>query len=277
MERKKTIIIVDVQPGFVSEENRMAVSNLVQRIKDVRYDAYVEVVFSAPEGSIWERQMDWTFPEQPSAVPSEDECAEELRALLIDAVRLQLRAAATTAARSAVVRLILEIDAEGRVTRATVKDGAGEAFDAAAFPLTWTPLPGLHGIEAALAPGQRRIAELDELLLQDKVRDKLLARDDLVYWPGHGGPVLEPQRYVRALAHHRIEQVPAQVGLQLQQQLVLQDRFMRIASHDLRNPLSAVTTGAAILVREPEPRVVKTAAAPVCSPASPATWPTAAL
>lgn len=37
-----------------------------------------------------------------------------------------------TAARSAVVRLILEIDAEGRVTRATVKDGAGEAFDAAA-------------------------------------------------------------------------------------------------------------------------------------------------
>lgn len=64
MECKKAIIIVDVQPGFVSEESRMAVSNLVQRIRDIRYDAYVEVVFSAPEGSIWERQMDWTFPEQ---------------------------------------------------------------------------------------------------------------------------------------------------------------------------------------------------------------------
>ena len=43
-------------------------------------------------GTRTERYWDWTFPEQPSAVPSEDECAEELRALLIDAVRLQLRA-----------------------------------------------------------------------------------------------------------------------------------------------------------------------------------------
>ena len=33
--------------------------------------------------------------------------------------------------------------------------------------------------------------------------DKLRERGDVVYWPGHGGPVREPQRYVRALAHHR--------------------------------------------------------------------------
>jgi glyoxylase-like metal-dependent hydrolase (beta-lactamase superfamily II) len=33
--------------------------------------------------------------------------------------------------------------------------------------------------------------------------DKLRARSEGVYWPGHGGPVTEPQRYVRALAHHR--------------------------------------------------------------------------
>jgi glyoxylase-like metal-dependent hydrolase (beta-lactamase superfamily II) len=33
--------------------------------------------------------------------------------------------------------------------------------------------------------------------------DKLRARDDRLYWPGHGGPVVEPQRYVRALALHR--------------------------------------------------------------------------
>ena len=33
--------------------------------------------------------------------------------------------------------------------------------------------------------------------------DKLRERGDSVYWPGHGGPVREPQRYVRALAHHR--------------------------------------------------------------------------
>lgn len=33
--------------------------------------------------------------------------------------------------------------------------------------------------------------------------DKLQGRDDAIYWPGHGGPVRQPQRFVRALAHHR--------------------------------------------------------------------------
>jgi len=33
--------------------------------------------------------------------------------------------------------------------------------------------------------------------------DKLRAREDTHLWPGHGGPVMEPQRYLRALAAHR--------------------------------------------------------------------------
>ncbi|MGY2047188.1 MBL fold metallo-hydrolase [Methylobacterium sp. JK268] len=33
--------------------------------------------------------------------------------------------------------------------------------------------------------------------------DRLKSRGDRTYWPGHGGPVREPQRFVRALAHHR--------------------------------------------------------------------------
>ncbi len=33
--------------------------------------------------------------------------------------------------------------------------------------------------------------------------EKLRLRDEAIYWPGHGGPVREPQRYVRALANHR--------------------------------------------------------------------------
>jgi glyoxylase-like metal-dependent hydrolase (beta-lactamase superfamily II) len=33
--------------------------------------------------------------------------------------------------------------------------------------------------------------------------DTLRGRSETVYWPGHGGPVLEPERYVRALIHHR--------------------------------------------------------------------------
>ena len=33
--------------------------------------------------------------------------------------------------------------------------------------------------------------------------EKLRSRDDTIYWPGHGGPVTEPLRFVRALQHHR--------------------------------------------------------------------------
>lgn len=33
--------------------------------------------------------------------------------------------------------------------------------------------------------------------------DVLKARRETVYWPGHGGPVLQPRRFVRALHHHR--------------------------------------------------------------------------
>lgn len=33
--------------------------------------------------------------------------------------------------------------------------------------------------------------------------DKLRGRDETIYWPGHGGPVQDPQRFVRALIHHR--------------------------------------------------------------------------
>jgi glyoxylase-like metal-dependent hydrolase (beta-lactamase superfamily II) len=33
--------------------------------------------------------------------------------------------------------------------------------------------------------------------------ERLRRREDEIYWPGHGEPVREPQRYLRALAHHR--------------------------------------------------------------------------
>jgi glyoxylase-like metal-dependent hydrolase (beta-lactamase superfamily II) len=33
--------------------------------------------------------------------------------------------------------------------------------------------------------------------------EKLRGRSESIYWPGHGGPVNDPQRFVRALIHHR--------------------------------------------------------------------------
>ena len=33
--------------------------------------------------------------------------------------------------------------------------------------------------------------------------EKLRGRAETIYWPGHGGPVTDPQRYLRALIGHR--------------------------------------------------------------------------
>jgi glyoxylase-like metal-dependent hydrolase (beta-lactamase superfamily II) len=33
--------------------------------------------------------------------------------------------------------------------------------------------------------------------------EKVRRRAETIYWPGHGGPVVNPQRYLRALIHHR--------------------------------------------------------------------------
>ena len=42
--------------------------------------------------------------------------------------------------------------------------------------------------------------------------EKLRSRPETIYWPGHGGPVREPQRYLRALAHHRRQREAAILG-----------------------------------------------------------------
>lgn len=42
--------------------------------------------------------------------------------------------------------------------------------------------------------------------------DKLLGREDAVYWPGHGGPVRQPGRFVKALAQHRRQREGAILG-----------------------------------------------------------------
>ncbi|MGA8169503.1 MAG: MBL fold metallo-hydrolase [Methylocystis sp.] len=39
--------------------------------------------------------------------------------------------------------------------------------------------------------------------------EKLRRREDALYWPAHGGPVRDPKRYLRALAHHRVQREAA--------------------------------------------------------------------
>jgi nicotinamidase-related amidase len=65
METRKTaLIVVDVQPDFITKENNWILPNIGNLLRDQKYDAYVEAVFSAPKGSLWDKQMNWTFPKQ---------------------------------------------------------------------------------------------------------------------------------------------------------------------------------------------------------------------
>jgi glyoxylase-like metal-dependent hydrolase (beta-lactamase superfamily II) len=42
--------------------------------------------------------------------------------------------------------------------------------------------------------------------------EKLRSRPETLYWPGHGGPVKEPQRFLRGLIHHRRQREASILG-----------------------------------------------------------------
>jgi nicotinamidase-related amidase len=62
--RKTALIIVDIQPDFITEENKWVLPNTERLLKESSYGAYVEVNFSAPAGSLWDKQLHWTFDKQ---------------------------------------------------------------------------------------------------------------------------------------------------------------------------------------------------------------------
>ena len=61
---KKALILVDIQPGFITEENKWLLPSIETLLKTQNYDSYVEAIFSAPQGSLWDKQMNWTLPKQ---------------------------------------------------------------------------------------------------------------------------------------------------------------------------------------------------------------------
>ena len=95
----------------------------------------------------------------------------------------------------------------------------GDAVDGAGWSLVAVETPGHtanhlafalpRGADAVL--GRPRDGVVDPVIappdgsMSDYMAslDKLRGRAEAIYWPGHGGPVRDPQRFVRALVHHR--------------------------------------------------------------------------
>jgi nicotinamidase-related amidase len=64
---KKALIIIDVQPAFVNNRNKFIIKNILDLIKKTKYDLYIESVFYAEKGSIWDKQTGWIQPKDENA------------------------------------------------------------------------------------------------------------------------------------------------------------------------------------------------------------------
>ena len=79
-KRKKALIIVDVQPGFLNERTSFIVDKIIKLIKTVPYDLYVDTVFHAEKDSLWQAQQQWILPKD-DATHTNQSIAEILRPL----------------------------------------------------------------------------------------------------------------------------------------------------------------------------------------------------
>ena len=63
---RRALIVVDVQDGFLTEENQWILPNIKRLLIEEHYDVVVEAIFHAEPGSLWEKQVKWTFPLEPT-------------------------------------------------------------------------------------------------------------------------------------------------------------------------------------------------------------------
>lgn len=77
-QRKRALIIIDLQPAFIKLHNQHIVPNIVSLIKNIHYDAYIEAVFHAEKGSLWDTQQGFTVP-QDEGMRTVDEVMEALK------------------------------------------------------------------------------------------------------------------------------------------------------------------------------------------------------
>jgi nicotinamidase-related amidase len=64
--RKRALILVDLQSGFVKNQKNNIVENITTLLKQEKYDLFIEATFHAEKGSLWDKQTHWTFPYEPT-------------------------------------------------------------------------------------------------------------------------------------------------------------------------------------------------------------------
>lgn len=134
--RKKALIVVDLQPAFIKDHNSHIVSRVKALLGQVDYDAYIEAVFSAEKGSLWDTQQDWICPEG-----EDTHSVDEIRELLEsnNPLRVHKHTRSIFRGNQDVVAFLKEKDIEevhlvGTETNDCVLATAFDAFDSG-FPV----------------------------------------------------------------------------------------------------------------------------------------------
>lgn len=65
-ERKRALLVIDMQAGFLRSGTKWIIPNVQEVIKTGGYSLFVEAVFHADKGSLWDKQLGWTFPFEPT-------------------------------------------------------------------------------------------------------------------------------------------------------------------------------------------------------------------
>jgi nicotinamidase-related amidase len=64
--RKRALMIIDIQPGFIQKAHSHIISNTVRLITEGDYELVICAEFRAHGGSLWEQQMNWKITYAPT-------------------------------------------------------------------------------------------------------------------------------------------------------------------------------------------------------------------
>ncbi len=69
---KRALIIVDVQPAFITPWNKNIVGKIKNLLETKKYDLHITSVFHAEKGSIWYKQQKWVCPKDKNTAILEE-------------------------------------------------------------------------------------------------------------------------------------------------------------------------------------------------------------
>lgn len=129
--KKKALVIIDVQPAFVNESNKFVVRKIRKLINKMNYKLYIETIFHAEKGTIWESQIKWTLPKDKKmhTVKELASLLKENNALLVKKTTRSIFKGNKNILKILKANKIREIHIVGLLTNSCVITTALESFD----------------------------------------------------------------------------------------------------------------------------------------------------